>query len=149
MVSRMANALAPSVEPFVDRVTCDHASAGRPFLRVGYRIEGTDYILSAIDLPVQLLEEEIASGLGLVTAVSPCGEVTSQIVGSSGLSLPKPHSISSIRDLVSQAIRADNLQLEEASTNELCGLLRILEAATDQVRTALAQMPFEAQRRHG
>jgi hypothetical protein len=130
----MANALTPSVEAFVDRVAAD-----RHFLRVGYRTEGTDRILSAVDLPVHVLEEEVASGLQLITTVSLSGEVTSQIVGSSGLALLSPRTISSIHDLVSQAVSTDNLRLEEASTNELCDLLRNLEAALDHVRTALAQ----------
>ena len=144
MVRQMANALAPSVEPFVDRVLLDRSSPDGYFFRVGYRTEGTDYVLSAVDLPVQVLEREVASGLQLVTTVTPSGEVVSQIVGSSGLALLSPRSITSIHSLVSQTISKDNLRLEEASTSELCDLLTTLEAAIDDVRAVLSQIRFEA-----
>lgn len=140
----MANALALSVEPFVERVSPNQASADSPFFRVGYRTEGTDYVLSAIDLPVEILEEEIASGLQLVTGVSPSGEVTSQLVGSSGLTLLGPRFVTSIHDLVAQAVTKDNLRLEEASANELRSLLETLESAINDVRTTLAQACSEA-----
>jgi hypothetical protein len=139
MVRQMANALAPSVKPFVDRVLLDRSSADGLFFRVGYRTEGTDYVLSAVDLPVQILEQEVASGLQLVTTVTPSGEVVSQIVGSSGLTLPSPRSTPSIHNLVSQTVSRHNLRLEEASTSELCDLLKTLEAAIDDVRAALSQ----------
>ena len=140
----MANSLARSVEPFIDRVSPNQASAYGQFFRVGYRTEGTDDVLSAIDLPVQILEEEIASGLQLITSVSPSGEVISQIVGSSGLTLLDPRLITSIEDLVSQAVCKDNVRLEEASANELFSLLRTLESAVGHVRAALAEVRFEA-----
>ncbi|MHC2313099.1 hypothetical protein ACVIHC_000145 [Bradyrhizobium diazoefficiens] len=133
----MANALARTVEPFVDRVSPNEASANSPFFRVGYRTE--DDVLSSIDLPVDVLEEEIVSGLQLIVRVTPSGEVRSEIVGSAGLTLLGPRLITSIDDLVSQAVCKDNLHLEEASAKELISLLRILESAIDHVETALAQ----------
>lgn len=136
----MANTLARSVEPFVDRIAPDQLSSCRQLFRVGYRTEGTNDVLSAIDLPVQVLEGEIASGLRQVTSVSPSGEVTSEIVGSSGLTLLGARSITPIDDLVSQAVCKDNLRLEEASTNELFNLLRRLESAIGHVRAALQDM---------
>jgi hypothetical protein len=139
----MANARVRSVEPFVDRVSPNQASAYRQLFRVGYRTEGTDDVISAIDLPLQVLEEEIASGLQLVTSVSSSGGVTSQIVGSSGLTLLGPRLIASIDDLVSQAVCKDNLRLEEASANELYSLLRKLESAIGHVRAALAEVRSE------
>lgn len=142
MVSQMANELARAVEPFVNRVSPSEASANSPLFRVGYRTE--NYVLSTIDLPVDVLEEEIASGLRLVATVSPSGEVRSQIVGSSGLTLLGPRLITTIHDLVLQAACKDTLRLEEASAIELTNLLRTLESAIDHVRTALAQARVEA-----
>lgn len=135
----MANKLASPVEPFVDRVATNEGSSNRQSFRVGYRSEGTDYVLSAIDLPVDVLEEEIASGLQLIASVSPSGEVTSQIVGSSGLTMLGPRLVTSIHELISQAVSKDNLRLEEASENELLSLLKILESAICRVRTALSE----------
>jgi hypothetical protein len=144
MVFEMADVPASSVEPFVERVSVSHASADGHFFRVGYRTEGTDHIISAVDLPNQILEQEIALGLQLVTTITASGEIVSQIVGSSGLSLLKPRSIASIHDLISEAVSMDSLRREEVSTNELCGLLRTLESAISRVRAALAQTTPEA-----
>lgn len=143
MVSQMANALDPSIEPFVDRVFLNHASTDGHFFRVGYRTEGRGQILAALDLPIHILEQEIASGLQLVVTVTPSGNIVSQIAGSSGFDLLGPRSIASIDQLVSEAVSTDNIRLEEASTNELRGLLRTLESAIDHVKTALAQAGSE------
>jgi hypothetical protein len=140
----MANPLARSVEPFVDRVSPNHAGTNRQLFRIGYRTEGTDDVLLAIDLPVPVLEEKIASGLKLFTSVTPSGEVSSQIVGSSGLTLLGPRLIASIEDLVSQAVCKETLRLEEASANELLSLLRKLESAIGDVKAAIAQVRTDA-----
>ena len=135
----MVNVRTASVEPFVDRVALPD---GR-FFRVGYRAEGLDYILAGVELPVHVLEQEIASGLELVITVSPAGEIVSQIVGSSGLALLKPRAVASIDHLISATVSTSNLRLEEASTSELRGLLRSLELSIEHVRTALAQVCAE------
>ena len=139
MVSQMTNSLARSVEPFVERVFPD-----RQFFRIGYRTAQTDDVLSAIDVPVSILEEEIASGLELITTVSATGEVSSKIVGSLGLILLGPRSNTSIEDLVSQAVCKESLRLEEVSVSELFDLLRKLETAIIEVKAAIAQVSSEA-----
>jgi hypothetical protein len=136
----MANAIASSVEPFVDRVPVNSASADKHVVRVGYRTEGTDDILTVIELPVDILEQAIASDLELVTSMTPSGEVVCQLVGSSGLTISKPRSLVPMRDLVSEAVSAQNLRLEEASTNDLHALLVDLESAVESVRDVLAGM---------
>lgn len=122
-------------KPFVEQVAM---TKGR-LLRIGYRAEGTDVILASVELPVEILEQEIASGLELVTAIRPSGEIVSQIFGSSGTVLEATRSIVSIDRLVSQTVDRDSLRLEELRASELNGLLRSLEASIDRVRTALAQ----------
>lgn len=141
----MVSTLARSVQPFVDRILPDQVSACRQLFRVGYRAEGTNDVLSAIDLPVHVLEGEIASGLRQIISVTLSGEVTSQIVGSSGLVLLGERSIASIDDLVSRAVCKDNLRLEEASASELFNLLRRLESAIGYVRIALPDVRSESQ----
>ena len=140
MVSQMSDTIAPSVEPFVDRVPVNNASVDKHVLRVGYRTEGTEDILTAVELPVDVLEQAIASGLELVTSMTPSGEVVCQLVGSSGLAISRPRSLVPVRDLVSEAVSAQNLRLEEASTNELQALLLDLESAVESVRDVLARM---------
>src|SRR5262249_38320995 len=124
-----------------DRV--NHPCADGHFFRVGYRTEGTDHILTAVDLPIHVLEQEIASGLELSVTLAPSGELTFHIVGSSGLSLLRSRSIAPMHQLISEAVSSDNLRLEEASTDELCGLLKTLESAIGHVRTALALVRSE------
>jgi len=136
----MANAIASSVEPFVDRVPVNSASADKHVVRVGYRTKGTEDILTAVELPVDILEQAIASGLELVTSMTPSGEIVCQLVGSFGLAISRPRSLVPVRDLVSKAVSADNLRLEEASTNELHALLVDLESAVESVKGVLAGM---------
>ena len=131
----MTNARTPSIKPFVEQVSL----IDKRLLRVGYRAEGSDSFLASLELPVELLEHEIAAGLELVTTISPSGEIVSLIFGSSGLVLGMSYSTVSIDRLVSQTVDSDNLRLEELPTSELSGLLRSLEASVEHVRTALAQ----------
>lgn len=131
----MTNARTPSIKPFVEQVSL----IDKRLLRVGYRAEGSDSFLASLELPVELLEHEIAAGLELVTTISPSGEIVSLIFGSSGLVLGRSYSTVSIDRLVSQTVDSDNLRLEELPTSELSGLLRSLEASIEHVRTALAQ----------
>jgi hypothetical protein len=129
----MANTEIKSVEPFADRI-----SPQGHYFRVGYRVEGTDSVVSAIHIPVYVLEEEIASDLQLMTMLTPSGEIVSQIVGSAGFGSSGARTVTSIDKLVLETVGTDNLR-REASPDELHGLLRALESAIDHVRTALAQ----------
>lgn len=131
----MTNARIPLPKPFVEQVAF---TDGR-LLRIGYRADGVETILASVELPVEVLEQEIAGGLELVTTISPSGEIVSQIFGSSGLVLERPRSIVSIDRLVSQTVDRDSLRLEELPASELNGLLRSLEESIEHVRTALAQ----------
>lgn len=131
----MTNAPAPSAKPFVEQIAL---TEGR-LIRIGYRADAVGSILASVELPVELLEQEVVGGLELVTTIRPSGEIVSQIFGSSGSALEGACSIVSIDRLVSQTVDRDNLRLEEVPAGELSGLLRSLEASIEHVRTALAQ----------
>lgn len=131
----MTNARTLSAKPFVEQVPL---TKGR-FLRLGYRADGVDSMLACVELPLEVLEQEIAGGLELVTTIRPSGEIVSQIFGSSGLALNGPRSSDPIDRLVSQTVNSDSLRLEELPSGELRALLRSLEASIEHVRTALAQ----------
>lgn len=132
-----------SIEPFVDRVSGSQLTAGRNCVRIGYRIEGHDDVLAAVDIPIRLLEQEITSRLEVVATLALSGDVIAHVVDSSGSPLPGPRSITSMDQLVSQAVSADTVRLEEASPSELSGLLTALESAIIRVRAALAQIYVE------
>ena len=131
----MTKARPSSAKPFVEQVSL---AEGR-ILRIGYRADGVGSILASVELPVEVLEQEIASYLELVTTIRPSGEVVSQVFGSSGLALEGPHSSVPIDRLVLQTVDSNSLRLEELPTSELSGLLRSLEASIEHVRTALAE----------
>lgn len=131
----MTKARILSARPFVEQVSIIDGRV----LRVGYRADGADYILASVELPIEVLEQEIVGRLELVTTISPSGEIVSQIFGSSGLVLARLCSTISIDHLVSQTVDSDKLRQEELPTSELSGLLSSLEASIERVRTALAQ----------
>ena len=137
MVFQMVNSSPSQIEPFVDRASGEQASA---IFRVGYRTTDSGDILAAVDIPVDVLEQKVASDLKLVTTVTPGGEVRSVVLDSCGLAPLRPPSVISIHQLISHAVSPDNLRLEEVSINELRRLLKILELAADSVRNALGQV---------
>lgn len=126
-------------EPFVDLISRPN---GR-FARVGYRAAGSNQTLASVELPIQVLERAVLSGLELSTTVTPAGEIVSHIFGSSQSALPDLRSVNSIATLVSQTVSPNNLRLEEVSTTELGNLLKSLELAIKHVRAALTPTSVE------
>jgi hypothetical protein len=129
----MADTPPQMVEPFVDLL---NRSDGR-FARVGYRSAGFGEALASVELPIQLLEQAVACGLGLTTRITPSGEVVSGIRGWSETPLTDVRLVTSIDILISQVVSPDNLRLEEASLAELNELLKSLELGIEQVKAAL------------
>jgi len=99
--------------------------------------------MASIELPIQILEQVLASGLELATVITPTGEIISRIFGSSEFALSDLRSATSIDALVSQTVSPNNLRLEEVSTTELRELLKSLETAVGYVRTALMRTSVE------
>ncbi|MDH2385473.1 hypothetical protein [Bradyrhizobium sp. CER78] len=135
----MTSTPALPIAAFVDRVLLDQSSIGEQVVRAGYR-QG-DHDVVSIDVPIQLLEKELAAHLEMVVRVTPTGQIASHLVDSSGSLLPAPKLTTSIEQLVSETVSAENIRLEEATANELRSLLSSLEAAIDQVQAALAAIP--------
>jgi hypothetical protein len=122
-----------TVEPFIDllnrpdgRIAC-----------VGYRPAGLGEALVSVELPIQLLEQAVACGLDLTTRITPSGEVVSDIRGWSETALTDLRSVTSIDNLISQAVSPNNLRLEETSLSELNNLLKSLELSIERVKDAL------------
>ncbi|ODM77110.1 hypothetical protein A6X20_02945 [Bradyrhizobium elkanii] len=136
MTLAMTSMLALPIAAFVDRVSLDQSSIGNQVVRVGYR-QG-EHDLVSIDIPVLLLERALAAHLQVIIRVTTSGQVVSQLADSSGSLLSEPQSIASIERLISETVCAESIRLEEATANELRGLLTSLEIAIDQVRAALA-----------
>lgn len=128
-----------TVLPFVDLFS---RPDGR-FARVGYRTAGFDYALASVELPIQLLEQAVASGLDLSTRITPSGHVVSYICGRSEAAPLDLRFVTSIDRLISQTVSPSNLHLEEASSNDLKELLKSLELAMEHVRTALGRTSAE------
>ncbi|MCC8943528.1 hypothetical protein H8A97_00025 [Bradyrhizobium sp. Arg62] len=132
----MTDTPALPIEAYIDRVSLDRSSIGNQVVRAGYR--RGEYDLVSIDLPIQLLEKELAAHLEVVIRLTPSGQIAAHLVGSSGSPLPESYSTTSIEQLVSEAVCAENIRLEEITPNELRRLISSLEAAIDQARAALA-----------
>jgi hypothetical protein len=130
---------AQTVELFVDLL---NRPDGR-FARVGYRPVGSEQALICVELPIQLLEQAVASGLDLTTRITPSGEVVCDIHGWSETALSDLRLVTSIDLLISQMVSPDNLRLEEASLAELNELLKSLELGIEQVKAALRRTSVE------
>ncbi|PAY03845.1 hypothetical protein CK489_36720 [Bradyrhizobium sp. UFLA03-84] len=136
MVFAMTSSPNSPIEAFVVPVSLAPHSVREQFVRVGYRA-GQHDVIASVDVPIHLLEREIASHLEMVTRFNLSGQFVSHLLDSVGSPLPTPRSTASIEQLVSEAVCSENLKLEEVTPNDLRGLLMSLEVAIDQVRAAL------------
>lgn len=97
----------------------------------------------SVELPIQLLEQAVASGLDLTTRITPSGKIVSDIRGWSETALTDLRLVTSIDILISQAVSPNNLRLEEASLAELHELLKSLESGIEHVKAALRRTNAE------
>lgn len=132
----MISTPALPIAAFVDRLSLGQSTFGNQVIRAGYRRGERDVV--SIDLPIQLLEKELAAHLEVVIRITPSGQIASHLVDSSGSLLSEPQSSTSIEQLIAETVCAENIRLEETTANELRELLTSLEAAIDQVQAALA-----------
>ena len=101
----------------------------------GYRTEATKDVLSAIEIPAQIVEEAVTSKLSISVTMSPTGELSAT---SSSCVATFDSAPIVIDVLVAQVVAPENLRLEEADPDELRTLLARLERSVTCVKDALA-----------
>lgn len=128
----------PNLEPFIERagMASPHVSA----YRFGYRLDGV--VISAVDLPVETVEDLLVSRARLSARITPCGKIVPEIsipnvlgeVGHEG------RIVLSIDDLMRETLRPETMRMEEATSADLVLLLSCLKRSVTLVKEMLDQI---------
>ena len=111
--------------------------------RFGYRAIGVSDYVSAIEVPIQIVEQTVLTRASLAVGIGPDGTVISHF--------PWPHTADTIPDpatealdvLVRRAVNSENLRMEEATVSDLNTLLQRLECSISLVKDAISQISSE------
>jgi hypothetical protein len=116
--------------------------------RFGYRAIGTDDCLTAVDVPMSIVEQAVLTRASLAATVGPDGTVISHmLISHDGGSIPDIHTdVASIDALIQRAVNTENLRREEATAADLSTLLRRLENSVRLVKGAISQMTSDERR---
>jgi hypothetical protein len=110
--------------------------------RFGYRSAGvTDYV-SAVEVPIQVVEQTVLTRASLAVRVVPDGTVVSHMLWShAGDTTPDPPTdVEALDVLVRRAVNIENLRMEEATVSDLNMLLQRLECSISLVKAAIGQI---------
>ena len=125
------------LEPFAE-------VAGGTF-RFGYRTVGvTDYV-SAVEVPIQIVEQAVLTRASLAIRIGPDGTVISHMLWSHGVDPTPdlPTDVEALDVLVRRALSTENLRMEEATVSDLNTLLQRLECSISLVKVAISQISSE------
>ena len=127
------------LEPFMEPAHTKGRVNGSAY-RFGYRILGTEQVVSAVEVPASIVENTILQGALLSARSSPDGTITSQMSISYSANASSTREAKPIDELVRNAIDLDNLRMEEATAADLNTLLERLERSVSFVRDAIDQI---------
>jgi hypothetical protein len=113
--------------------------------RFGYRIVGASDYVSAVEVPIPIVEQSVLTRASLSARVGPDGTVISHLLMShTASSIPNPPTdVVALDVLVQRAVNAENLRMEEANVSDLNTLLQRLERSIRLVKEAINQTPSE------
>ena len=126
---------ASDLEPFIEiiGVTSPHADA----YRFGYRLGGA--VVSAVDLPAEIVEKTLASRTRLSAHITPSGEIVPELSFPSvvGQITEAERTDPSIDDLMRETLNPEMLRMEGATSADLALLLDRLQRSASLVRDLL------------
>ncbi|MBT1516233.1 hypothetical protein KIP88_37885 [Bradyrhizobium sp. SRL28] len=125
------------LEPFAE-------VAGETY-RFGYRIVGVSDYVSAVEVPIQIVEQTVLARASLTVRIGPDGTVFSHMLSSRAADTTPdlPTDIEALDVLVRRAVNSENLRMEEATVSDLNTLLQRLECSISLVKDAISQTSSE------
>ncbi|MCK1394325.1 hypothetical protein [Bradyrhizobium sp. 1] len=136
-VSRMDGPETVRLEPFAEVV-------GDAY-QFGYRTIGVSNYVSAVEVPIQIVEQAVLTRASLTVGIGPDGTVISHLLSShvaNTLSYP-PTDLEALDVLVRRAVNSESLRMEEATLSDLNTLLQRLERSITLVKDAISQISSE------
>ncbi|WP_316205331.1 hypothetical protein [Bradyrhizobium sp. SZCCHNS3004] len=127
-----------NLEPFIEilGVTSPQADA----YRFGYRLDGA--VVSAVDLPAELVEKILILKTRLSIHITPSGEIVPELSFPSvvGKITHAERTDPSIDDLMRETLNPEMLRMEEATSADLALLLERLQRSASLVKDMLDQI---------
>ena len=136
-VSRMNGPETVQLEPFAE-------VAGDAY-RFGYRTIGVSDYVSAVEVPIQIVEQTVLTRASLTVGIGPEGTVVSHLLWSHAANtIPYPPTdLEALDVLVRRAVNSENLRMEEATVSDLNTLLQRLKRSISLVKDAISQISSE------
>jgi hypothetical protein len=134
-VSRMNVLETVQLEPFAE-------VAGDTY-RFGYRIVGVSDCVSAVEVPIQIVEQTVLTRASLTVRIGPDGTVIPLLSHVADTALDPPTNVEALDVLVQRAVNTKNLRMEEATISDLNTLLQRLECSVSLVKDAISQISSE------
>ncbi|BBB98542.1 MULTISPECIES: hypothetical protein [Bradyrhizobium] len=129
----MQSAEIPALEPFSEVLSPTGARWSGEVVRLGYRIAGTDTVLTSIEVPLAVVRESIPRELAI--NLDPRGLVTASV---ECYTKETEFRAVSLVDLVRQLLHADRIRMEEIGMSDLEALLHILKISMQLVEAKMA-----------
>lgn len=113
--------------------------------RFGYRTVGVSDYVSAVEVPIQIVEQTVLMRASLTVRIGPDGTVFSHMLSSHAADATSdpPTDVDPLDVLVRRAVDTENLRMEEASVSDLNTLLQRLERSIGLVKDAIRQISSE------
>jgi hypothetical protein len=124
----------PTLEPFGEALCLKGFGHSNEMIRFGYRIAGTDTVLSAIEVPLSVVQQSVPRELSV--CLRPNGAVTVSLEYSGR---ETDFREVSLVELVQELLHPDRLRMEEIKTSDLEVLLRNLEASIKLIEVRMVQ----------
>lgn len=113
--------------------------------RFGYRTIGVNDYVSAVEVPIQIVEQTVLTKASVNIRIGPDGTVISHMLGShaSNITSDPPTDVEALDVLVRRAVNTENLRMEEATVSDLNVLLQRLECSIVLVKDAISRISSE------
>lgn len=113
--------------------------------RFGYRTIGVSDWVSAVEVPIQIVEQTVLTRASLTVRIGLDGTVISHVLWAHVANrTPDPQTnVEALDVLVRRAVNTENLRMEEATVADLSTLLQRLEYSISLVKDAISQMSSE------
>jgi hypothetical protein len=134
-VSRMNDLEAVHLEPFAE-------AAGNTY-RFGYRTAGISDYVSAVEVPIQIVEQAVLPRTSLTVRIGLDGTVFPLLLHVADTTLDIPTDVEALDVLIKRAVNTENLRMEEATVSDLNALLQRLECSIGLVKDAINQISIE------
>jgi hypothetical protein len=120
------------------------AEVARDTYRFGYRTAGVSDCVSAVEVPIQIVEQAVLTRALLTVRIGPNGTVVSLVShAAANTDLDPSTSVEALDVLVQRAVNIENLRMEEATISDLNTFLLRLECSVSLVKDAISQISSE------